>query len=144
MCHLETGNVSNEHEIIVEPERRNDKDYSRRAANHTRRDLIKALHTSIEEKTEMDAKKRELEPRNSRAGTDLRDVNREVDQALKDPLQARINPREMRSNTKRALSADGPSQGCKATKGRPKRSSTSAVRASPEALIQRPNQSMTW
>ena len=100
----------------MEPDARDDQAYSRRTVNHTRRDLINALHTSIEAKSELDAKKRKLEPRNSRAGTDLSDVNREVDQALKDPLQARINPRETRSNTKRALSADGTSQGCKATK----------------------------
>ena len=110
------GTSQNDHEIIVEPERRDDKSYSRIAANCARRDLVKALHISIEDKTETDAKKRKLDPQNSRVGTDPSDINREVDHALKDPLQARIHPGKTRSNTKRALSFDGTSLGCKATK----------------------------
>ena len=110
------GAPQNDRELIVEPDARDDEAHSRGTVNHTRRNLLKALHTSIEAKSELDAKRRKLEPWNSRVGTDLSHVNREVDQALKDPLQARINPRETRSNTKRALSADGTSQGCKATK----------------------------
>ena len=85
-------------------------------ARNARLKLLKTLQTSIEDKTEADAKKRKLDPPNSREGTDPSAINRDVDQTHKDPLQARIQHREMRSNTKRGCMLDGTSQGCKATK----------------------------
>ena len=85
-------------------------------ASNARLNLLKSLHSSIDDKAEADAKKRKLDPPNSREGTDPSAINRDVDQTHKDPLQARIQHREMRNGTKRGCMFDGTSQGCKATK----------------------------
>ena len=113
---VKPGLQLNDQELIEEATSYRDKSCSRRTARNTRLELLKTLQTSIEDKIEADAKKRKLDPPNSREGTDPNVINRDVDQAQKDPLQAGIQHREMRSNTKRGCMFDCTSQGCKATK----------------------------
>ena len=52
-------------------------------ASNARLKLLKSLHTSIDDKTEADAKQRKLDPPNSSEGTDPSVINRDVDQAKK-------------------------------------------------------------
>ena len=89
---------------------------SRMTANNARHKLLKTLHTSIDVKIEAEAKRRKLDPTNSRAGADMKAINRDVDQANVDLTQARIHRREPRANIKRGCMFDGTSQGYKATK----------------------------
>ena len=53
------------------------------AASSARRDPFKTLHSSIEDKTEPDAKRRKLDPANSRAGTNPEVINRDIEPALR-------------------------------------------------------------
>ena len=106
----------NDQELIEEVATYKDKSCSRMMARNARLELRKTLQASIEDKQETEAKQRKLDPPNSREGTDPSAINRDVDQTQKDPLQARIQHREMRSNTKRGCMFNGTSLGCKATK----------------------------
>ena len=78
--------------------------------------LLKTLHASIADKTEADAERRKLDPTSSRAGKDLKAINRDVDHANKEDLmQNGIQHRGPRANIKRVCMFDATSQGCKAT-----------------------------
>ena len=88
---------------------------ARMAANNARQKLLKTLHSSIDSKAEAEAKRRKLDPSNSRAGEDLKAINREVDRATVDHTHARIHHREPRANIKRGCIFDGTSHGQKAT-----------------------------
>jgi len=74
------------------------------------------LHSCIELKAEAEAKRRKLDPSNSRAGEDLEANNWEVERATVDHTHARIHHWEPRANIKRGCIFDGTSQGQKATK----------------------------
>ena len=89
---------------------------TRLAANNARQKLLKTLHSSIDFKAEAEAKRRKLDPSNSRAGEDLKAINRDVERATVDHTHARIHHREPRANIKRGCIFDGTSQGQKATK----------------------------
>ena len=86
------------------------------AANKARHKLLQTSHSSIDSRAEAEAKRRKLDPSNSRAGEDLKAINREVDQANVDHTHARIHHREPRANIKRGCIFDGTSQGQEATK----------------------------
>ena len=86
---------------------------TRMAASNARQQLLKTLHSSIDVKAEAEAKRRKLDPSNSRAGEDLKAINREVERATVDHTHARIHHREPRANIKRGCIFDGTSQGQK-------------------------------
>lgn len=107
------GSEFNDQELIEEVATYHDKSYTRMMARNARLELRKTLQASIEDKQEAEAKKRKLDPPNSRDVTDPSAINRDVDQTQKDPLQVRI---QQRSSTKRGCLFNGTSLGCKTTK----------------------------
>ena len=88
----------------------------RGASSSARCELLKTLQSSIDGKAEADAKRRKLDPVNSRAGTDPKVINRDVEQTCEDPLNTRIRNRELRASTKRACLFDELAQSCKTSK----------------------------
>ena len=89
---------------------------TRMAANNARQKLLKTLHSSIDSRAEAEAKRRKLDPSNSRVREDLKAINRDVERATVDHTHARIHQREPRAIIKRGCIFDGTSQGQKATK----------------------------
>ena len=78
---------------------------------------MKTLQASIADKSEADAKRRKLDPKNLGAGIDLKAINGEVEHAKgKDLMHVGIQQREPRANIKRVGIFDVTTQGCKATK----------------------------
>ena len=49
------------------------------AANNARQKLLKTLHSSIDSRAEAEAKRRKLDPSNSRVREDLKAINRDVE-----------------------------------------------------------------
>ena len=86
------------------------------AASNARRALLETLQSSIEVKAEADAKRRKLDPANSRAGTDPKVINRGIEPACEDPNQTRIHNRELRANIKSACTFDDIAQSCKTSR----------------------------
>ena len=86
------------------------------AANNARQKLLKTLHSSIDSRAEAEAKRRKLDPSNSRVREDLKAINRDVARATVDLTHARIHQREPRANIKRECMFDVTTQGNKVTK----------------------------
>ena len=86
------------------------------AASNARRAFLETLQSSIEVKAEADAKRRQLDPSNSWAGTDPKVINRDVELAFEDTDQTRTHNWELRANIKRACTFDELAQSCKTSR----------------------------
>ena len=136
---LRPGMRLNDQELIEEVATYKDKSCSRMAARNARLELRKTLQTSIEDKQEADAKKRKLEPPNSREGQ-IRVLSiGTLIKHIRILCKQEFNTGKCGAIPKGAACSMVPRKGVKLPNGRYKRSLTSAVRSCPDLRFRMPN-----